>query len=474
MSLECLAPHPNPTWRDRYLDIKYAAKNYANLAKSGLRLGPLRMVGDLFRYRWMTRLLNPNFLLKMATMTRTGPYKEANALVMTGIVEGALKILEDIYTRPGRHVLHEDLVTAELLYGMDLAPWQGEMLSVLGPMVEIAFAQRYLDAAVEAGYPPDMCGLNQTTVGLALEGQIPKPRAIVTSNMPCDASLASYTGISRALGGVPVFRLDTPWGFYSERAVDYFVVQLKEMIAFLEEHTEGRMDWDRLREVCERRNAAHEYESALWDLMREKPAPMAGEPVYFGSLMHMTLSPGTPESVEYWKRMVQIAGKLRKRGGALPDERFRCAMWNAPTLPMPELFVWAEQKWGVALLMEMLTYHREQYIDTKSPETMLRGIARIIMQTPMARHARGPMDNFFSDLFHLYEYFGLDMIWLGGQIGCKNALATCGVLREKCRERGIPLLILDFDIADARVMSPAGIREQAERFMETVMHAEPL
>jgi hypothetical protein len=96
------------------------------------------------------------------------------------------------------------------------------------------------------------------------------------------------------------------------------------------------------------------------------------------------------------------------------------------------------------------------------------------MEGPMARHTRGPSENFFNDLFHLYEQFSLDMIWMAGHIGCKNTMALNGIFREKCRERGIPLLIINYDLADTRVVSPAQVRRQAEEFMENVMKAERL
>jgi hypothetical protein len=100
---------------------------------------------------------------------------------------------------------------------------------------------------------------------------------------------------------------------------------------------------------------------------------------------------------------------------------------------------------------------------------MLRDLARVIMQGPMARHTRGPAENFFSDLFFFYEYFDLDMIWMAGHIGCKNTQALNGMFREKCRDRGIPLLIIDYDLSDTRIVPPAQIRRQVEHFMETVM-----
>jgi hypothetical protein len=303
---------------------------------------------------------------------------------------------------------------------------------------------------------------------------MPKPAAVVTSNMPCDGGMAQYALIERALG-VPTYRLDVPYGFHDERAVEYFAAQLKRLVEWLEVHTPGRMDWERLRQVCELRNRAMEYELELWDLLRARPAPMAAEPVYLSHMMWGVARPGTERGVEVFRGIVDLARRNLNLGrGALTDERYRVALWNPPTLICLDLFAWAEQAYGVALLMDMLTYHRHPYVDTRTPDTMLRDLARIIMQGPMARHTRGPAQNFFGDLFHMVEHFGLDMIWMAGHVGCKNTQALSGMFREQCRARDIPLLMIDYDLSDTRVVPPAGIRRQVEQFMETVMQADRL
>jgi hypothetical protein len=61
------------------------------------------------------------------------------------------------------------------------------------------------------------------------------------------------------------------------------------------------------------------------------------------------------------------------------------------------------------------------------------------------------------------------MIWMAAHVGCKNTQALLGMMRESCRERRIPLLAIDYDLADSRVVSAEGIQEQVRRFMETVM-----
>lgn len=460
--------------RDLAVSAACRASNWARLGRLALKRGPLALVGDVQRYPWLTVLLKVDQLHQTMTAGRRGRYREANAVLIANVVSSIAEMVEGVLERPAETVLHEDLVPPEILYGMGLHPWVTELLGIVIPMVDGGAVERYIDVAESAGVPADVCSLPKATIGLAVEGHLPRPAAVVTSNMPCDGGMSQYTWIERQLGA-PVFRLDVPYDFYSERAVGYFAGELERLVAWLEEHTPGRMDWDRLRAVCTERNRALELELELWDLIRERPAPMAAEPVYLSHLMYGICQPGTERATKTFAKMVELARQNRADGvSALPDERYRAALWNPPTMIAIDLFAWAERAYGVALIMDMLTYHRHPFIDTRTKESMLRGLAQVIMQGPMARHTRGPAENFFGDLFDLYERFDLDMIWMAAHIGCKNTQALLGMFREKCRERGIPLLIVDYDLADSRIESPAGIRHQVAQFMETVIRAERL
>jgi len=454
---------------DSVVSTKYWALNWAGIGRFGLRHSPFPIWSHMRQYPWLRALLKANELHGRMTKTRTGVYREANAFLIHHIIESIVKMLEGWFRSPDRSVLHEDLVPPELFYGMGLNPWMVEFLGIMLPMVQPDHVEPYIDVAENEGIPPDVCSLPKSTVGMVLQDHMPKSAALVTSNMPCDGGMSQYTLIERHLK-IPAFRLDVPFHFYGERAVEYFARQLRRLVVFLETHTPAKMDWDRLREVCEERNLAMAYEYDLWDLLQYKPAPLAAEPVYLSHLMFGIAQPGTTRATLVFKKMAELAEKNASAGkGALDDEKVRVALWNPPTLIFTDLWTWAEQKYGAALIMDMLTYHRHPFIDTSTPESMLRGLAQTMMQGPMARHTRGPAENFFSDLFHLYERFDLDTIWMAGHIGCKNTQALNGMFREQCRKRSIPLLIIDYDLSDTRVVSPAGIRNQVAQFMETVM-----
>lgn len=476
-----MGPGNGDNWKTSLSDwgimVKYQLKIAGFLARTLAKRGPahiLRMKREMQRFSWFAEMGDNSEALKLFTQNRSGYYREAVLYLMVSMMEAMEESVYRILTMPERTIFQEEMIMPEIFHAMGLNPWNAEFLGILMPSYSQELSQHFIDVAESSGMPPDSCSLPKLTVGLVLDDQMPDPVAIVSSNMPCDSGMSSYSVMQKKFN-VPAFRLDVPHNFHNKRALDYFVKELESMITWFEEHTPGKMDWDRMREICTERNRATEYEMELWDLIAQKPTPMAAEPVYFSHLGFVAGNPATPLSTKVFKNIVAFAKKISQSGqGALKQECFRMALWNPPVACYPELNVWAENTWGVANIMDMLTYHNHPYIDTKSPETMLKDLARIIMTGPMAQHTRGPSENFFGDLFHLYERFSIDMIWMAGHVGCKNTMALNGMFREKCRERDIPLLTINYDLMDSRIVSQEEIRKQINSFMETVMKAEPL
>jgi len=455
------------------LDTWTVAKNWTlNLSRMGWMVakhGPFDFIYDFYNMPWLSKLAQVNQLLTTVVNHRTGRYREANAIIVSTVVEQLIENLEGVFYDRDLLVLHEDMVPPEILHAMGLKTWMVEMLGILLPIVQHDYMEHYIDVAENAGVPPDVCSLPKATIGLALSNHLPKGLAMVTSNSPCDGGMASYTIMEKHFN-IPTFRIDVPYNFNNERAIKYFAEELKRMIKWLEEYTPGKMDWDKLVEICEERNRAVEYELELWDMIRSRPAPMAAEVVYLSHLWGANVCPGHVKTTEMFKKLAHLCRENLKEGiAAIPNETYRTVLWNPPTLHFFDMISWAEQTWGVALIMDSMTYNSQPLIDTSSRDSMLQGLAKNIMEGPMARHTRGPAENYFHDIFQIYKQFNLDMVWVAGHIGCKNTAALNGILREKCRNAQIPLLIINYDLSDPRIVSREDMKMQVEQFMENIM-----
>ncbi|PKL37857.1 MAG: 2-hydroxyacyl-CoA dehydratase [Spirochaetae bacterium HGW-Spirochaetae-1] len=458
-----------PSVSDYLTHARHVVLILSSFALLALRLGPLGLVRNIRRYPWILILLRAPFLMGRLARGRTGLYREANELVISFIVSRMASLIYHTLSGKSNCIMHQEMVPPEISHAMGLSVWPAEILSILLPIIDTHAAERYIDRCENEGIPPDICSHVKMTLGVVLNGEMPPASIIVSSNLPCDGNMTGYE-ITRRYNDASIFRLDIPFNFYDERAAGYFAGELRRMVSWLEENTPGRMDWDRLRRICEERNRMAEAEIELWDMISARPAPLAAEPVYLSHLWAFNIDPGNRIATRHFMRLIEMARRNLSMGvPAVREERFRAVLWNPPILHFADLFRWAEEEYGVALIIDSMSYNSQPLIDTTSSDTILRDLGKIVMQGPMARHTRGPAVNYIDDIFRIYHRFNLDMVWVAGHIGCKNTMALNQMLREACREKGVPLLIIEYDLSDPRICSHEGIIRQIDHFMENVM-----
>jgi benzoyl-CoA reductase/2-hydroxyglutaryl-CoA dehydratase subunit BcrC/BadD/HgdB len=434
--------------------------------------GPVRLIRVLINYPWIFTLLRATELQARMSHGRKGPYLESTGLIIYSIAVTLVQLMEEVLYDPEHLLINEDLVPPEIGKAMGLNVWLVEALGILLPFLRCDYAEKYIDEAENVGVNPDACSFVKNAMGMVIRGHMPKGSVIVSSNMPCEAGMASYSFIQREYN-VPIYRLDAPANLYDERAEKLFVEDLKGMIAFLEKHTQGRMDWDRLREICKTRNRMLELELELWDMMRARPAPLAAEATYLSHLWHVYWFPDNPMGVRLFEKLVELARKnLDTKTPAVENEKYRAVLWNPPFPCFVDIFNILERKYGLTLIIDSMTYNRIPPIDTSTPETMLKGLAKNMLQGPMVRHTRGPVENYMDDIFRIYKQFDLDMVWVAAHLSCKSGQGAHGILREKCRQENIPLLLLDYDLLDTRIVSQDNMMRQMDHFMENVMKAQ--
>lgn len=448
--------------------------NWGKILVFVLKIGPLTAIKGLREYPWLKILLQVNHLHLRLSKGRNGRYLLATAAVLSSVISGVTEFIEETLTSSGEMVLHEDMIPPEILRAMGLKPFMAELLGILLPMIDSHAVENYIDRCEAEGIPADLCSLPKSTMGLILSGHVPLVQCILSSNLPCDGGMASYALITKELQK-PVFYLDIPYDFQSGRAITYFIAELREMIHWLEIQTGHKIDWKKLRRILENRNKMVALELEIWEMLRQKPAPMVGEPIWLNHLWSFNVQPGNPASLRLFRKVHRWTYKnFKQQKAAVREEKYRAILWNPPTIHFIDLFNWAERVYGVTLLIDSMSYNRLPYVDTTSNDTMLEGLARIIMQGPMARHTRGPAENYIGDILYLYETLQLDMVWVAGHIGCKSTMALNSMLREECRQKSIPLLIIEYDLSDPRIVSHERITGQVDHFMESVMEAEKL
>ena len=463
-----------PTFADRFVAYKFMFLNWWLIVSLILKLGPINTLHKIRQYPWILKLFTVNSLVGRVNQGRTGHYREAIDFTLHCVLKDLKRHLEAAFLESDKVVEHVEIMPVEIIEAMGLQSYSVEMLTILLGYINPTFLEEYIDASDNFGIPNDTCSLPRAALGMGLMGQHPKGSALITANLPCDGGKSIYNVLADYFGG-PCFQLDVPAKYTTEEGLDYLTEQLKEMISWLEENTSGRMDWDRLRQACKWRNEAVEYEMEMWEMYRQRPAPFAGDIVFLSHMWAFTFMPGTELSAKMMKRLSELCKKNYDKGiAAAGTEKYRALMLNPVPALTAEFYAWAEQTYGVAVVMESMTYHTQPYIDTESPETMLRGLAHVFGDSPMIRNGNSNTQKFMSELFRAYEDFDCDMIWLSDNIACKQLKGFTGIIKEMCREKNIPIVIIDHALVDHRACDWVKITDQVGEFMENIMKAKKL
>ena len=357
----------------------------------------------------------------------------------------------------------------ELLVALDL-PWYPLLLVSYLPTRQ-PFILEEIDEAVRFGLGTDMCTLIRLGINNVLAGRVPLPTAFVGLLSPCDGASVFHQAIARDehWRNVPIFCTDPP---YREDvlSIDFHANELRRMVEFLEKHTGRKLDINRLREVVRESNKQYELWAKYSELRRAVPCPPAASKGAQAWNVAQNFMVGDSRGTEWFRMLVAITEQQVREGkGYVPNERIRLLWFDVPALWLSELTKWLKEEWGACIVMDMMGYASHTLIDTSSEEGMFRGLAkRNLCELPMVRQVHGTVDTLANDIVQLVKEYKIDCVVWPAHMGHKDGSASIGIMRQICREIGVPFLALGLDLFDRRYTSIDRLKDKFSEFFETM------
>jgi benzoyl-CoA reductase subunit B len=315
--------------------------------------------------------------------------------------------------------------------------------------------------------PSDCCTLLRLLLYYQAAGLLPIPTAYLALTEPCDG----VTGLHAAFMNhpdwrdVPVFVPDPPY-HDDVRAFDYYAGELKRMVDFITKHTGKTMNMRRLKKVVEETNKGY----ALWleysDLRRAAPAPHSYAMPMSCFYILNTAGAGEPEVTQWYRDMVANAElRIRENRPEVPNQKIRLLWYDIQPMFFSELAPWLEQECGAVIAMDMVSYCPYELVDTSTEDTLFRGLAkRALLHGPMIHQAHGLVNNVIHDITRIVKDYKIDCVILPGHMGHKDMAASASLVRETCRDLGVPFLYIGMDIADKRYTTVDEIKDKISQF----------
>ncbi len=340
----------------------------------------------------------------------------------------------------------------------------GAMLGASRMSVELC------EVAEGLGYSRDLCSYARGDIGSALTkkspipGGLPKPDFLLACNNICGTVMKWYQSLSRIFN-VPLFLLDTPFIHHQvvPESLIYVRRQFEELIGFIESITRKKFDQDRLMEVL--RYSGHS--AILWkevlDLCAHRPSPMSCFDAFINMAPIVTLR-GTQEVMDFYRDMkAELQERIARGISAVPEERFRLLWDNIPIWykmrELSDLF----GSYGACLVAD--TYTSAWVFEGFETLDPLDGLSRAYTKI----YLNISIDLMIEKVLNLMKRFSVDGLVIHSNRSCKPySLGQYDIQRIVLEKTGIPSLILEADMTDARVYSDAQVKTRVEAFMETL------
>ena len=429
----------------------------------------------MFKYPWMFDAMKYNNMVNKASVGRHGATLEAFKLIILYSTKSAIPAIQRMVLCPETTVFAHSMLPNELFQAMDIKVARTEQAANSLCLADQHAEEPYLDAMYNMGLQENTCTYSTQTPGMVLSGAYPdKCLCLISSSMPCEAHFQGYTLMAEKFNA-PTYWLELPYNTKDEKNIAAFVADIKGMIQFLEEQTGHKIDWDKLREACERHNRNVELERERWELNATSCPPISDDALWLSHMQIFQLETTTSADVELGEKLNALYQKAyERRESVAPCIRYRVVLWSTPPFSYIYIWNWLERCWGVQIVNDMESYGSFSLIDTSTNDSMLEGIGLTWRQGTMIRHIRGPVENWIGDLNALNEMYKPEFVLNLNHNNCRGHLGMTGYITEWSRQKKVPVCNVNYNFYDMRICSRQGIRDQINSFMSNVMHAEPL
>ncbi len=370
------------------------------------------------------------------------------------------KLLMQAYSPNETVVWHSLFMPTEIFYAMDIIPFSTEMVSA--GLAGAGLSKDLVEIGESYTQCNDSCSFATCAVGAINEDIFPVPDFLITTSQLCDPA-KKLASMSAKKYGRREFFIDVPFGAYSLNNEDYSIArkyvtrQLYEMIAFIEDETGKKLDYDRLAEIIKLSNETRDWFRKVREI-RKGPAVIRGAKALDFSSVLLNIW-GSNEAVDIFRTLYEEVGRKSSEGG-LPNEKYRIGWVHLRPYYDNTIINYLEENCGAYIVVEENNYIFWDELDSDNP---LESIAEKLLANPA-----------YSDLQiknRLYseniEEYRLDGIIGYAHKGCRHFYSALHIASEHFKNR-ISFLVVDGDCVDPRAYSFPLVKTRLDSFIDSM------
>ena len=369
-------------------------------------------------------------------------YQKLEAMMMS--------LVADSLSKEKSYVWSNIFAPCEIMQCFDLNTLSIECLSCY--LTGYHLEDYFIDFAQNTGLTPTLCSYHKTFVGAVDSGVIPNPVYAVTTSLSCDGNLNTFRYLEKKKG-VPFTFLDIPYE-EDEASVSYLAEQLKQLTIELEKRFQKPFDIEKLKQAIRIENETRKELFRFFELQKKHYYP--GELISQLYLMMGThLMMGRPEFLE-------LVRFLNKDIATYPVFEGKRILW-VHLLPFYQeslrSYFNSSDKYQV-IASDIIIDFMDELDESRPFEALATKIIRNLYNGSYSHKA--------DMIGTLVDEIQPDAIIHFCHWGCKQASGGSVLLKERMKEKEIPMLILDGDGIDKRNSHDGQIKTRLEAFLELI------
>jgi len=328
-------------------------------------------------------------------------------------------------------------------------------------------SQRLIEIAESSGLSGDLCSYARCHIGSVLSPNaapwkgLPRPAVLICCNNICSTVTLWYEYLADILK-VPLFFIDTPRvdGAPASHQVAYVKRQLEDLVCFLEARFGRRLDEQVLKATL--RTSAQT--AKLWANIRstamKRPSPIEA-PDLFIAMAPIVVLRGTRAALDFYQLLhKELLVRIDNGVGIGRYERVRLvwdniAIWHA-LFRVNQMFA---AHGGVFVADTYTGGWTFELMEGDPLESMAHAYLSVFLNKGFADR--------LADLEKTLSEYGADGLVMHANRSCKPySLIQPELAREISRRLGLPVLLLECDMADPRAYAEEQLRLRIEAFME--------
>jgi len=324
--------------------------------------------------------------------------------------------------------------------------------------------------------PRDLCGYATCNIGSVIsgewafgEGGVPLPDLLIATRLTCNIHINWWTYLSRYLN-VPLFIMDAPYrssAGYQERDLQYFLQQLRRLVAFIRESTSLSISDTRLEEVMHLSDEASRHWRDISLSRRHIPSPLASKDV-FSLMFPMVTLAGTQEAAAFY---ADVSAEIKRRLAApqIDASGERCRLIWDLFPPWHDMGLW--KLFDRAGAVFVVDFYADAFSGRLTRPDPYLSLADKYLYNPSLQ--RGILDK-KSAITRLVREFHLDGAVFMSNRSCRyfslGQLDLAAYIRDHLE---LPVLYFEGDHMDPAHYARSQIEEQIGAFLEILAARNP-